>query len=268
MKSVLQSWKLAYVITVLCKSSLVSDIEFDLNQIKGKVVVMKKVVVPAFQTLIVKGLLKVTRHQKCVHVLVEPSPKCKNIFILGNTTKMKPGGSRVDVVVQNLSGRELILEMYTDVGMISPGNKVPSVLTPFVLEKNVQDDENNESVECQSAQAELSTYEVKQTELNPEAIMEKIEMSGITDWNSTNQQEAYNMIHEYTCSFSWNDLDPGKTSIIKHFIKLTDPTPFKEYYRCIPPGMYDEVKAHRQEMLDIGAIHPSNSPQASAVVLV
>ena len=32
--------------------------------------------------------------------------------------------------------------------------------------------------------------------------------------------------------------------------------------------MYDEVKAHIQEMLDVGAIRPSNSPWASAVVLV
>ena len=32
--------------------------------------------------------------------------------------------------------------------------------------------------------------------------------------------------------------------------------------------MYEEVKAHIQEMLDVGAIRPSNSPWASAVVLV
>ena len=32
--------------------------------------------------------------------------------------------------------------------------------------------------------------------------------------------------------------------------------------------MYDEVKAHIQEMLDVGAIQTSNSPWASAVVLV
>ena len=40
----------------------------------------------------------------------------------------------------------------------------------------------------------------------------------------------------------------------KHSIKLTDPTPFKECYRCIPPGMHDEVKTHIKEMLDVGAI--------------
>ena len=51
-----------------------------------------------------------------------------------------------------------------------------------------------------------------------------------------------------------NDLDLGKTSIVKHSIKVNDPTPFKECYQCIPPGMYNEVKAHIQEMLDVGAI--------------
>ena len=99
LKSLSQSWKLAYMSTVLSKSSQVSDIEFDLDQVKGKVVVTKMVVVPAFQTLIVKGLTKVTGHQKHVHVLVEPSPKCKNIFIPGNTTELKPGRSRIDVVL-------------------------------------------------------------------------------------------------------------------------------------------------------------------------
>ena len=55
---------------------------------------------------------------------------------------------------------------------------------------------------------------------------------------------------------------------MKHYIKLTDPVPFKESYRRIPPQMYDEVKSHIQEMLDLGAIRPSNSPWASAIVLV
>ena len=32
--------------------------------------------------------------------------------------------------------------------------------------------------------------------------------------------------------------------------------------------MYNEVKTHIQEILDVGAIQPSNSPWASAVVLV
>ena len=36
----------------------------------------------------------------------------------------------------------------------------------------------------------------------------------------------------------------------------------------MPPGIYDEVKVHIQEMLDVGTIGPSNSPWANAVILV
>ena len=78
--------------------------EFDLSQVKGNVVITKKVTIPASQTIVVKGLTKVTGHHKHVHVMVEPSPKCQNIFLLGNTTEIKPGASWVDVVNQNLSG--------------------------------------------------------------------------------------------------------------------------------------------------------------------
>ena len=48
LKSMSQSWKLACISTILSKSSQVGDKECDLNQVKGKVVLTKKVVVPAF----------------------------------------------------------------------------------------------------------------------------------------------------------------------------------------------------------------------------
>ena len=68
--------------------------------------------------------------------------------------------------------------------------------------------------------------------------------------------------------FALDSWDLGCTSVVKHTIKLTDYTPFKEKYRCIPPHQYEEVKKHLHEMLEIGAIRQSNSPLASAVVLI
>ena len=47
-----------------------------------------------------------------------------------------------------------------------------------------------------------------------------------------------------------------------------DQMPFKEHYWCIPAHMYDDMRAHIQEMLDISAIHKLHSLWASAVVLV
>ena len=66
----------------------------------------------------------------------------------------------------------------------------------------------------------------------------------------------------------YSDLDLGKTALIKHKIQLMDHTPFKEHYWHIPHHMYDDVRAHIQEMLDISAICKSHSLWASAVVLV
>ena len=60
----------------------------------------------------------------------------------------------------------------------------------------------------------------------------------------------------------------GHTSVVKHKIRLDNYTPFKERYRRIPPNLFDEVRNHLREMLEIGAIWCSSNPWASAVVLV
>ena len=56
--------------------------------------------------------------------------------------------------------------------------------------------------------------------------------------------------------------------MVKHIIKLTNYIPLKVRYCRIPSHQYDEVKKHLQERFKIGAIQRSNSPWASAVVLI
>ena len=83
--------------TVLSKSSQAGELdrEFDQNQVKGNIIITKKVAIPTFQT----------RSQESHWTLQEcpciggAIPQCQNIFILGNTTELKPGGSGVDVVL-------------------------------------------------------------------------------------------------------------------------------------------------------------------------
>ena len=99
-------------------------------------------------------------------------------------------------------------------------------------------------------------------------ILDLIDLSGLENWPEKLQHEAKEMLKRNAKVFSKDDMDMGRTNLVKHHIKLTDPVPFKEAYRRIPPQMYDEVKSHLQEMLDLGAIRPSNSPWASAIVLV
>ena len=51
-------------------------------------------------------------------------------------------------------------------------------------------------------------------------------------------------------------------------IKVTDDTPFEEWFKQIPPLLVEEVCAHLQEMLDLSAICPSQSAWCNTVVLV
>ena len=47
------------------------------------------------------------------------------------------------------------------------------------------------------------------------------------------------------------DLELGKTSLVKHSIKLTNEIPFKERYQRIPLHQNEEVKKHLKEMREI-----------------
>lgn len=99
-------------------------------------------------------------------------------------------------------------------------------------------------------------------------LLDCLDLTGLEDYSPEIQQAAKDMLKRNAGIFSKHDLDMGRTSLVKHNMILTDPVPFKEKYRRIPPQMYSEVKDHLKEMLDLGAIRPSNSPWASAIVLV
>ena len=99
-------------------------------------------------------------------------------------------------------------------------------------------------------------------------ILDPIDLSRLENRPEHLQEEAKEMLKRNAKVFSKTDMDMGRTNLVKYHIKLTDPIPFKEAYRRIPPQMYDQVKAHIQEMLNLGAIRPSNSSWASAIVLV
>ena len=71
LQSLSQSWKVAYVSVIILKTIPVSDLEFDLDNVRGRVVTYEEVTIPASQRVVVRGLTIITGHCKCVHVLVE-----------------------------------------------------------------------------------------------------------------------------------------------------------------------------------------------------
>lgn len=82
------------------------------------------------------------------------------------------------------------------------------------------------------------------------------------------KQQAKQFLSKWQHIFSQGPLDLGHTRTVKHEIHLEDETPFKQPYRHIPPALFQEVREHLREMLQIGAIRESSSPFSSNVVLV
>jgi transposase InsO family protein len=92
----------------------------------------------------------------------------------------------------------------------------------------------------------------------------------IEDSDLSNQQKdkLYDVFAKWEAIFPKGPNDIGHTTAVKHKIDLNDNTPFKETCRRIPPAVYNEVKEHLKDMLEIGAIRESNSSWSSNVVIV
>ena len=55
------------------------------------------------------------------------------------------------------------------------------MLTPEVIREDVQDDEDDEEVQCKSAQVDMSESKSKNAEVDPEEILQKIDLLRTTD---------------------------------------------------------------------------------------
>ena len=122
------------------------------------------------------------------------------------------------------------------VGQVAPTNQVPPVALPTRTSKESYDKPKKAWV------------------------LEALDLQGIKEWPKPEQKQVRELLFKWGHLFACSDLDLGKTALIKHKMEVTDWTPFKECYQCIPPHMYDNVRTHIQEMLDIGAIQKSHSP--------
>ena len=150
------------------------------------------------------------------------------------------------------------------VAKITAANIVPHSLAPNVeTEDGQHQDQDQENMNC------CSTREVPKLAPEKERLLfNKIDLSGADSWDPKLVEEAKQLFREYAHIFALESLDMGHTSMVKHEIRLDNYTPFKERYHRIPPHLFDEVKNHLKEMIEVGAICKSNSTWASAVVLV
>ena len=237
-----------------------------------------KVTIKPLETIETTGISQVPNHEKCVSVIIEPSPvnwQGNEIYKIPGYNFLKVGSKQVELALGNVSSRTVTLKRGTVVAHVSAVNEIPPKLAPKIIAK--ASTVNVHPGVCPSAEVEIERKSV-----NPDAqqvhtlptpgrldkLFEKLDLSGAQAWTDQEKQEIRDLLTEYHDLFALDDLELGKTSLVEHSIKLTNDTPFKERYQRIPPHQYKEVKKHLKEMMEIGAIQKSANPLASAVVLV
>ena len=273
----------------------------------GFVRTTKPVIIQAGTSREIHGLTKIKHGGYSVNCISEPAmghKLPKGLNLIPGYSPLGPGSCRVSALVENKSNTNITIPARTVICQLGLANKIPKLLYPGDDCDNDQDpegfDETDEGLTYKQYEQYRAVSEQLDSEMNngtqgvtiedigPEHgidgtdsndtqsddqddgswILDLIDLSGIKDWPEQLQHDTREMLKRNAKVFSKDDMDMGRTNLVKHHIKLTDPAPFKEAYRRIPPQMYDEVKTHIQEMLDLGAIRPSNSPWASSIVLV
>ena len=79
---------------------------------------------------------------------------------------------------------------------------------------------------------------------------------------------ARELVLAYHDIFTLESNELGCTSTIEHEIHIDNSKPFKEWFRCIPLPLLEEVHASLRDILDAGVIHLSQLLWCNAVVLV
>ena len=93
-------------------------------------------------------------------------------------------------------------------------------------------------------------------------------MDGLAHWSPENAVAARELVLAYHDVFTLESNELGCTSAIEHEIRIENDEPFKKWFRRIPLPLLEEVRTSLQDILEAGAIHPSQSPWCSTVILV
>ena len=162
-------------------------------------------------------------------------------------TEMTTRTKWVAVMVKKLTATLITIAKGIKVAKVEAANAVHLVeVVPTTLEK---------LEEIQGIQQTRMLVEQRK-----EVLFQQLDLSGLEGWSGKDQVATSALLAEYHDIFS---LEPGELRCIdlsKHEIRVIDDEPFKERVQKIPLTRVDEVHAHVKEMLEAGAICPSQSP--------
>ena len=230
-----------------------------------KLLLKKKYALLPFSNTLVHCKTRETQmHGYKLHVMTHaPYPEDKanlpnGVYVLKTYTELKDGSRNVSIVLRNLTSKTVHLSAGRCVAQVSAANEVPEAVPSPELAKKLQEEE--------TAKAPKLTVEERQ-QLLMKLLRENGGLEQLKKWPPDLAVKFERMLMEHHHIFSLDKNEIGCTDATKHVIELMDDEPFKERFRRIAPPLLEEVRENLQDMLDGGAIRPSNSPWCNAIVL-
>ena len=173
---------------------------------------------------------------------------CPRVDSLDKTERSQ----RVPVRIFNMSAKVLT---------IKPRSDICELHEVKVLRHADHETQQQETIQVKQHIAEEDTDTQNKTNL-PEGV----DLGG-SNLTTDQKEQLQQFLLKWKDIFSKGITDLGNRDLVKHNIKLSDETTFKEPHRRIPPALFQEVRGHLTEMIEAGTIRPSSSPYSSNVVI-
>ena len=156
-----------------------------------------------------------------------------SLSVANTYNEMTTGSRHITVVIRNQTTVLIIISKGIKIAQMVAANSIPSVeVMPGMLEK---------LDEIQGIQQTKMSIEQRK-----EMLLQQLELSGLEGWSRANCTSAHGLLTEYHDIFSLEPGELGCTGLVKHEIRVVDD----------------------DEMLEVGAICPSQSPRCEAIMLV
>ena len=233
------------------------------SSLKGftEVVVTKNTeTIDAFSSCVISVKVEKAYTGECIIVMTQGLQTKDGSLLQGLTiqnayTELRKGSKNAAMVVRNSMAYPQTLQKKTPVARAVAAIAVPEP----PIETKLQEDEDGPW----NPHTPKLTVRQRQGKL-----FEELDLSGLDWWPPELADAAHWLLAKYHDVFSLEPVELGCTHSSEHTIKVMDDTPFKDQFRQIPPPLVEEVWNHLREMLESGAIQPSQSVWCNTVVLV
>ena len=240
----------------------------NLTDLDEVVLSKNKATIPAFESII----LNCPTHRMMMmgyklHVMTQATYRedranlPNGVYVVKTYTELRDGSHNVSVVLCNLTGKPVHLAAGRPVAWVVAVNAIPDAApSPEFLRKLNKLEPN------WNPPKKLTIKERQKLLL--ELLRRDGRLDKLKQWPPELALKFEQMLMEHHNIFSLEQNEKGCTNKAEHVIELLDTEPFKERFWWIAPLLVEEVREHIQEMLDGGAICPSQSPWCNAIVLV